>query len=183
VFAALAAAAGLLAFFSSCPSYDKAERKQLLAYEGKLLPLVQHWGKIEIDGMRPAIADLASGPGNTTVPPESIAGEAHAWQDALIEIRADMKKLRPPADLKRAGDLFDQSIAKYLAAATTFEQAAKASGEAQQQAINAGAQDASDGADLYNQASLLLQAARHRVGLPTTPDFPDYPAGRQTVGG
>jgi hypothetical protein len=176
-------AAGLLAFLGGGGSANKADRKKLLAYEAKLVPLVKNWGKIEIDGMRPAIADLASGPGNTSVPPEAIAGEARAWQEGLTQIRADMTKLTPPASLKRAAELFDQSIVKYLAAAKSFEQAASSTGEAQKKGIEAGSRQAGDGATIYNDASLLLQRARHKVGLPTSPDFPDYPAGQSTVGG
>jgi hypothetical protein len=144
-------------------------------YQKAMLPLVTEWGKIEIQGMRPAISDLSSGEG---VPASLIGGEARAWQGGLTDLRAKIQKVAAPKQLAQASALFDQSIAKYLDAAVTFEHAADGpEGDARTKAIDQGIKLASDGAAIYNRASLIIQSARHRAGLPPSPDFPDHPAG------
>lgn len=153
-------------------------RKQVLTYHEKLLPLVTEWGKIEIQGMRPAIADLDSGEG---VPAEMIAGEARAWTEGLEELREKIRRLPAPGSLGRANRLFDESIVFYIDAARTFERAALGPAQDRAKGVDKGVHQASEGARVYNKASMVLQAARRSVGLPTSSDFPDHPAGEQKV--
>jgi hypothetical protein len=144
----------------------------LEAYQEKLFPLAEEWGRIEVQGMRPAIADLSSGEG---VPPEAIVTEAEAWTSGLEGIRTKMKALDVPPRLVRASRLFDQSMLRYIEAAGAFRTAAATTGD-RRAAIDRGIEIATDGARIYNEASIVLQAERRRVGLAPTPDFPDKPA-------
>lgn len=154
------------------------EREALVAFQDKLVPLAQEWGRIEVQGMRPAIADLQSGEG---VPAATIAGEARAWQAGLEGLRTKISELDPPASLTRAMAVFDRAMGRYIDAAAAFEAAADGPAESRQAGIERGVEAALEGARLYNEASLLLQRARQRLGLPPTADFPNHPAGNQMV--
>jgi hypothetical protein len=155
--------------------------EQVQKYQDKLFPLVQEWGRIEIQGMRPAIADLDT-PGEG-VPPETIAVEAEAWRDGLREIRAKIARVPAPSKLQRANMLFDQAISQYIQAAEVFAAAARANGTVRSIGVENGVKVASEGARIYNEASIVLQQARTQVGLPRTPDFPSEPAGSRNVSG
>jgi hypothetical protein len=174
----LAAAAGLASLVLT--RHGGLSAAKVDKYQKAILPLVTEWGKIEIQGMRPAISDLRSGQG---VPAPLIGGEARAWQSGLKDLRAKLQKVPAPKDLAKASALFDQAMVKYLDAAVTFEKAADGpEGDPRNAAIDQGIKQATDGAAIYNQASLVLQGARKKAGLPTSPDFPDQPAGpRDTV--
>jgi hypothetical protein len=185
---------GFVAFLTRGDGGDKADgRKELEAYEGKLLPLVQEWGKIEVQGMRPAIADLQlagtpaaqSDPNSddVVVPPEGIAGEARAWRAGFVELRKKIADVPAPPALARAKLLFDRAIVRYIDAATIFERAADGPVDQRKAGIDKGIAAARDGAALYNDASLVLQAARKRVGLPPSKDFPNHKAGEEKVSG
>jgi hypothetical protein len=191
----LVACIGLVAWLTAGGSgaAQKAQRKEIVAYQAKLLPLVQEWGKIEIQGMRPAISDLSrsiNGPApdpndenDIVVPPEAIGGEAQAWQSGLVDLRKKIKDLPTPQSLTRAKLLFDQAIVRYIDAAKLFEKAAGGPVDQRQAGIDKGIDAATDGARIYNDASVLLQQARRRVGLSASPDFPDHPAGQEKVSG
>lgn len=125
--------------------------------------------------MRPAISDLQAGEG---VPPETVAGEARAWHAGFESIRAKLDALKTPRRLDEARRLFDESIVRYLASAKAFEAAADGPMHQREAGIKAGIAEAREGARLYNEASLVLQAARKEVGLPPTDDFPNHKAGR-----
>lgn len=142
------------------------------------MPLAHEWGRIEIQGMRPAIADLDTGQG---VPPETVAGEARAWRAGFEELRRKIAALKGPPDIRRVKELFDQAMARYLDATVKFENAADGPPETRRLGIEAGIAASRDGARLYNEGSMALQEARRRLGLEPTPDFPDHPAGRETV--
>ncbi|MDQ3758270.1 MAG: hypothetical protein M3394_10525 [Actinomycetota bacterium] len=153
---------------------DDSRREAVLAYEKAILPIVSEWGRIEVQGMRPAISDLRTdGEG---VPPDAIVTEAQAWQSALQGIRRRLAEQRPPSSLRPAARLFDQAVVRYLEAAEAFEQAARATGDAREAGIADGIDRVREGSRLYNEASMDLQAARRRAGLEPTPDFPDHPA-------
>src|SRR5581483_4949519 len=154
---------------------DQLRAPTIERYQKAMLPLVTEWGKIEIQGMRPAISDLSSGEG---VPASLIGGEARAWQSGLKDLRTKIRKVAAPKQLAQASALFDQAIVKYLDAAVIFEHAADGpEGDARSKAIDDGIKQASDGAAIYNRASLVIQSARRHAGLGPTPDFPDHPAG------
>lgn len=157
---------------------DGPDRKAVEAYQAKLLPLVTEWGKVEVQGMRPAIGDLVSGEG---VPPEAVGGEARAWRAAFLDLRDKIRALDPPIELVPAELLFDNSMQRYIDATVAFEQAADGPVEARQASIETGIEAARDGARLYNEASMVLQRVRRAAGLPTSPDFPDKPAGDEVV--
>lgn len=150
-------------------------KAQVLQYQDDILELVQEWGRIEVQGMRPAIADLRTeGEG---IPAETIAGEARAWQAGLGRIRSDLRSVDVPDGLEEVAAGFDAAMGPYLEAAATFERAAAAADAAtREQLIEDGVEQVRRGARRYNEASMLLQAARRRVGLPPTDDFPDHPA-------
>lgn len=151
----------------------------MVAFQDKLTPIVQEWGKIEVQGMKPAISDLVSGQG---VPPEMVGGEARAWQSGLLDLQHKLQALQTPtllADCKRG---FEQALVKYIEAAKLFEKAADGPAPQRQTTVNKGIDAATAGDRIYNEASMSLQAVRHEVGLPTTPDYPDHPAGQSKVG-
>lgn len=155
-----------------------ARRAAIEAYQAELLPLVQEWGQIEVQGMRPAIGDLRSGEG---VPPETVGGEARAWRAGFESLHAKILALHPPKEMRQAERLFDQAMQRYLDATVEFERAADGPAGERAAGIDRGISAARDGARLYNEASLVLQAARKEVGLPPTDDFPSHPAGREDV--
>jgi hypothetical protein len=156
---------------SSKPTKPQPTAAQLSAYEQAILPIVRDWGSVEVQGMQPAIDDLRSGTG---VPAVAIGTEARAWQGALQLDRRKLQAVTPPSGLSDCATLFDQSIAKYLAAAATFGRAAATPrGPRRDALINAGVTTAKDGDGLYDQASALIQAAHRRLGQSPTPDFPD----------
>jgi hypothetical protein len=153
---------------------EAVSRDEVLAYQEGILGHVRQWGRIEVQGMRPAVADLQSKGG---VPAESIAGEARAWQTAFRRIRRDLRAVHAPGELAAVAAAFDRAIADYLRAAATFERAAStAPGAEQDRLVDDGLAVVRRGAARYNEASMLLQAARRAAGLPPTDDFPDQPA-------
>ena len=171
-------------------SAKDAELDRVIAFQDKLFPLAEEWGKIEIQGMRPAIADLAASvrgekpdpeSEDVIVPPETVAAEAQAWQSSLAELRRKIAAVPAPRSLVKSKLLFDQAIVRYIDAAKLFEQAATGPVSERQAGIDKGIEAATDGARLYNEASILLQSARRRVGLSPTADFPDQPAGEQNA--
>jgi hypothetical protein len=173
----LAAGAAAIAFTGGGGG-QADDAKAIEAYEAALLPLVKEWGQIEVQGMRPAIADLSTGEG---VPPETVAGEARAWRAGFEALRPKIAALDPPKSVQPAEALFDQSMQHYLDATVAFEQAADGPAEARRAGIDKGIAAAKEGARLYNEASLVLQRARRAAGLPTSPDFPNRPAGDEVV--
>jgi hypothetical protein len=147
-------------------------------YEKAIKPLVTEWGKIEVQGMRPAIGDLQRGENEEGgVPAGMIAGEASAWVDGLKQLRTKMQAVAVPTRLRKAAAKFDQAMVQYIQAAETFQAAAEApEGPPRDDGIKKGIAFAQEGARLYNEASMVLQAARHRAGLPESSDFPNHPA-------
>ena len=156
----------------------RRQRRAIEAYEAKLKPIVEEWGRIEVQGMRPAITDLLGG----QFPPETVAGEARAWQSGLLELQGKLTALAAPKPLAKAKALFKKAMVRYIDAAKLFEQAADGPPADRKAGVDRGIAAATDGDRLYNQASMVLQKARHHVGLPTTPDVPDHPAGQTKVG-
>ena len=175
--AALAAAAAI-AFATVGGEGDKPDPKAVEAWQKQLFPLVEEWGKIEVQGMRPAIGDLTRGDG---VPPEAVGGEARAWRAAFVDLRAKIAALDPPPELEAAERLFDQSMQQYLDSTFAFEQAADGPVDQRQANIEKGINLAKEGARLYNEASLILQRVRKEAGLGETRDFPNHPAGEEIV--
>lgn len=153
---------------------NDVSRDDVLTYQDGILGHVREWGRIEVQGMRPAVADLQSEGG---VPDETIAGEARAWQTAFRRIRGDLRAVDAPGELAAVAAAFDRAIADYLRAAATFERAAStAPGAERDRLVDEGVAVVRRGAARYNEASMLLQDARRTVGLPKTDDFPATPS-------
>jgi len=150
------------------------------AWQAEIMPPVQHWGQIEILGMRPAISDLRAGTG---VPAITVAGEARAWQSGLRDVRSGMDAAHPPAGLLAAARLFDQALALYLQAAETIERAASGPVEARVALIDRAVSTAMQADCVYDSASAVLQQARIEAGLGTTADFPDHTCSSTGGGG
>lgn len=144
---------------------------ELVAYEDALAPVVKDWGSIEILGMRPAIADLRAG--TDLGRPELVAVQARAWRAALALDRRKLVELRAPGALRQTRDLLLDSMDRYLAATASFLAATAAQGVERERFIDAGIRHAKDGAQVYDRASALLQAARREVGLGPSQTFPD----------
>jgi hypothetical protein len=153
------------------PHRPQPSAGELAAYEKAILPIVQDWGSIEVEGMQPAVDDLRSGTG---VPAVSIGGEARAWRSALQADRAKLAAVSAPPGLSDAPPLFDRSISAYLDAAQLFGRAAAApAGPRRNALIDAGVAAAKTGDRLYDAASALIQAAHRRLGQSPSPDFPN----------
>jgi hypothetical protein len=149
---------------------DGPSRAEVETYEEAILPLVREWGRIEVQGMRPAVADLQSGEG---VPAATVAGEARAWHAAFERLRSQLRAVAAPEGMEEVAHGFDRAMADYLEAAATFEQAASAAdAEERSRLVDRGITVVQRGADRYDDASALLQEARRSVGLPPTDDFP-----------
>lgn len=152
------------------PPGGQLTRAEVLAYQGRLWPIVQDWGSIEVYGMRPAVYTLATGQG---VPARMITIEARAWQYSLGVDARKLAALRPPVSLRPAQTLFLAAMADYLRAARLFGQATLLSRPARHPILLAGVAAAERGDAAYDSASADLQRARARVGLAATTDFPD----------
>lgn len=153
-------------------------RDEVLTYQQAVHPLTVEWGKIEILGMRPAIGDLREEGG---VPDEAIVVEARQWQATLADLRAQLAAVTPPPALERASALFDDSIAGYIDAARIFEAAASATGDIRERGIVEGIERVRAATKVFNEAALVLQDVRKRIGLGLTDDFPKEPAGEGTT--
>ena len=163
-----------VAFLALTRDDDGPSRDEVLRYQDDIVDLARRWGRIEVQGMRPAIADLRTeGEG---VPAVTIAGEARAWHSGLSGIREELRDVDVPDGLEAVALGFDDAMGHYLDAARTFESAAEAAPPRREPLIERGVSQVRRGAARYNEASMLLQDARRRVGLPPTDDFPDQPA-------
>lgn len=171
--ALLVLAAGVAAFAAGRARDSAPSAREVEALQDALRGPAQHWGRLEIQGMRAAVADLNTEGG---VPDELIGGEARAWQASLADIAGRIEAIRTHDDLQPIVDAFRRAVDPYLEAARLFEQATTVSGADRTALLEHGAAAAQRGASLYNQASMQLQAARRRAGLPPTTDFPDHPA-------
>lgn len=167
----LVLAATLVAVVGRQPSTPTAA--QIQDFQSAIQQPVQHWGKIEIYGMRPAMADLAQGTGQA--PPSAIGQEARAWQDGFRQISQQLDAVSVPGALSHAMTLFKYALADYEQAASLVERAASEQSAARGALLSQAAQVAQNGDCAYDDASVELQHARQAAGLGTTTDFPDHP--------
>lgn len=168
--AVAAAVAGVVAWRTDRGAGMVDTAEAVTAYQTAIEPLVTEWGRIEIQGMRPAIGDLVSGEG---VPPETVAGEAAAWESAFVGLRERMRAVPVLPSLAPTAQMFDQALQRYIDAAVLFGRAASESPEQRRTLVDEGVTAARDGARLYNEASYGLQDVRRRAGLGPTDVFPD----------
>jgi hypothetical protein len=172
---AVAAVAAVTLADRSTPTATPVTAAEVTGYQQALLPIAQEWGSVEVLGMQPAVSDLVSGKG---VPPETIRGEAAAWRSTFTTNRTKLHAISTPPALRQATALFDRALLRYIDAARLLgDAAALPAGKSRLAAVDRGIAAARDGDRLYNEASMLLQRVRHRVGLEGTTDFPDHPAG------
>ena len=172
--------AGLVVALRDNSGSGTVSASSLQAWQAAIIPPVQHWGRIEILGMRPAISDLRAGTG---VPAVTIAGEAAAWRSGLSEVRRQMDAATPPVQLVGAARLFDQALALYLQAADTVAGAASGPAATRLALIDQAVRTAMRGDCAYDSASVVLQRARVAAGLGVTADFPDHTCASAGGGG
>lgn len=170
VVAVAASVAGVVAWRADGGDGMAGTAEAVKAYQAAIEPLVTEWGRVEIQGMRPAIGDLVSGEG---VPPETVAGEATAWESAFVSLRERMRAVTVPPSLEATAQTFDAALQRYIDAAGLFGRAASGSPERRRTLVDEGVAAARDGARLYNEASYGLQDVRRRAGLGPTDVFPD----------
>jgi hypothetical protein len=91
------------------------------SYQRQVDALIQDWGSIAVQGMRPAIADLAN-PGG--VPRAGIATEANAWTAALSQDRDRLQRIAAPSSYESTRQLLLRSLDAYLHAAAIVHAAA-----------------------------------------------------------
>jgi hypothetical protein len=149
-----------------------ASPAQVTAFQAAAKDPIQHWGKIEVLGMRPAIADLRQGTG---VPPALIAAEARAWEAGLADIGRQLDAIEVAADLRSTMALFQGALAEFLRSARFVEQAASVPGAARGALIDTAIAAAQHGDCLYDDGGVALQQARGRAGMGGTADFPSHP--------
>ncbi len=159
--------AGLVAARSSAPSLTRA---RLVAYESAVLVPLREGGATVEQGIKPALADLTE---RHVTPPAVIAGEADGWVRDLTSVRARVGAVAPPDELREAARLFDRALEQYLEAARTFRAAAAASAVQRRALLDGGYAVARAADATYDDAARVIQRWRHRLGLPSTPDFPD----------
>jgi hypothetical protein len=145
---------------------------RITAFQSAIHEPIQHWGKVEVLGMRPAMDDLRRGAG---VPPPAIAREARAWQGGLALVGRQLAAVAVPNGLSRAMTLFTRALAEYVHAAVLVEQAASTDGADRASLLDAAVQTAQHGDCLYDDASVEIQRARGDAGLAPTIDFPNHP--------
>jgi hypothetical protein len=120
------------------------------AYQQQVDALVRDWGSIAVQGMRPAIADLAH-PGG--VPRAGIATEATAWTAALKHDREQLQQVVAPASYEPTRQLLLRSIDGYLRAAVIVHVAAEQPNRARRHAALERAVQVLTSADrLFDQA-------------------------------
>jgi hypothetical protein len=165
--AALVVVAVLGARSASAPRTD-----ELVAFEAAIHDPIQHWGKIEVLGMRPAMFDLRRGSG---VPAAAIAEEARQWQEGMREIGRQLAAAHAPASESQVVPLFTRALAGYVNAAALVERAAGSdAGSARNALLDEAISSAQHGDCVYDDASMAIQHARLQAGLGTTIDFPDH---------
>jgi hypothetical protein len=149
---------------------------QIDAFQAAIHAPVQHWGKVQVLGMRPAMGDLRRGTG---VPAATIAQEAQAWQSGLALVGRQLDAVSVPPYLSHAMALFKQALAQYTDVAVLVQQAAATDGPARISLLDQAVASGLRGDCIYDDASVEIQQARRDAGLGTTRDFPDHPcAGR-----
>src|SRR5258708_6201774 len=124
---------------------------QVNAFQTAIHEPIQHWGRIEIYGMRPAIADLVQGTGDA--PPSAIGAEARAWQNGFTQIGQQLDAVIVPGALSHAMVLFKQALADYAHAAVLVEQATTADGTVRTGLLSQAVASAQGGDCVYDDAS------------------------------
>ena len=144
---------------------DVQLKSQVLAYESAILPIVRDVGSIEVYGMRAGLRDVKS------AAPAALV-QTQAWAAGLDADARKLAAVSAPPSLARAHLLFRQCVAILTQAAHVFEQAARAAAGKRHPLLMRGIALGERADRVYDEASVILQSLRARVGLPATPDFP-----------
>jgi len=107
---------------SSSPVASSSSPSASAGYQQQVEAVIQDWGSIAVQGMRPAIADLAH-PGG--VPRAGIATEAKAWTAALSQDRDRLQHVVAPSSYEPTRQLLIRSLNGYLRAAAIVRSAAQ----------------------------------------------------------
>ena len=140
-------------------------KSQVLAYESAILPIVRDVGSIEVYGMRAGLRDVKS------AAPAALV-QTQAWAAGLDADARKLAAISAPPSLAPAHLLFRQCVAILTQAAHVFEQAARAAAGKRHPLLMRGIALGERADRVYDEASVILQSLRARVGLPATPDFP-----------
>jgi hypothetical protein len=155
---------------STTSSAPGVKRPALLAYEARLLPLVQDGGRVVQQGMKPALDDLRY---KHIVPAPVIAQEGDGWVTSLETVQTKVRQVAAPAGLTTAHQAFLQALEEYVVAAKAFRAAALAPpGAARERQIADGIRHAEHADHTYDRGAAILQRARRSLGLPADPNFP-----------
>lgn len=148
-------------------------REELTAWEERILPSLQHGGKIVENGMKAAINDLQY---RHVVPPATIAFEAEQWASGLTQVRGEVSAVPTPDELKPAVTHFVAAIDGYVAAAREFRKAALAPAGPERDRLVASGQAMGEAADdVYDLGGAVVQSLRRSLGMPSSAYFPEVP--------
>jgi hypothetical protein len=157
--AAVVVAAALLA---ACGGSGAAERAAVRRYIETLRPLAKDGGRVVVEGVRPGLSDIERGRVTGAV----FRSRAQAWRSEMERVQTGFAATPPPARLKPAAALFDESLRGYIAAIDRFVMASYKTGDALKAAITAAVPTAEQADKTYDRAIALVNAERKRVGLP-----------------
>jgi hypothetical protein len=162
--------AGAYAFrHHDAPARPRLTTAELSAYQAGVLPPLREGGQVVEQELKPAVADLAAG----KVSGPAFAAQTTGWLGRLAEVRRQVAGVVPPPDLRPAADGFDRALARYADTVRAFGAAASASKAGREAALANAYEVALDADHLYDTASAVIQQWRRRLGLGTTPDFPN----------
>jgi hypothetical protein len=160
---------------TSSSSQPPLRRAELLAYEDRLLPLVQDGGRVVEQGMKPAMDDLRN---QHIVPARVIAQEGDGWVASLTSVRSKVQALPAPHAVSPAQRAFLQALDEYVVAARAFRAAAQtAPGAARNARIDEGVRHAEQADATYDRGAAILQRLRRSLGLRADPNFPEVSGG------
>lgn len=139
-------------------------REELLTYQDAIHPLMSDGGRTVEQGMKPGVPDVRAGKVATS--------EAEGWVTALQAVREQVVAVEAPPALRDAARLFREALDSYVDAADALR---RATGDAdRRETLVDFAVTTAESADrTYDEASLILQNWRRRLGLGSTAEFPD----------
>jgi hypothetical protein len=156
-------------------------REQLQKYETEVVAVARDAGEVIEQGrggarsMKHALNDIKEG--RLTGP--DLAREAAAWRTAMGDARSRMAAIDPPPSLAAGHRKLVASMASFEQVAVTLGDIAntqatpESAGAVLSSALDRAEQLGRQGDKQYDDGAAAIQAARHRLGLPSSPDLPD----------
>lgn len=168
---AIAAVAGITAIAwtavgAASRSHDRA---RLVAYEEAIADHARRGGRVTEQEAKPSLRAFADG----ELDGETFAERAEAWARVMGQVKADFLAATPPGFLEEIEARWARALDTYIEAFGLFARAGRAGGAERERLLDEGIATADRADDLFDEASALLQAARRRLGLDPTPNFPD----------